>query len=180
MGGAFMLIAPRMAENFMENAIVENPAEASAIADEIADFTLPSGYSAEMAMGFAGIRMVVIGPENFGKSQGMIIMLMEYPAAFAGNPEDMKQQMEDSLAQQSGIRARNMSEVYIEEVVINGEKVELAVTEGTDDTGNDIRQIIGLFESKSGAPAMLMMMGDPNSWDTEAYNSFIQSMQMGR
>ena len=175
-----MLIVPRMAEDFVENAIVENPAEAGVIADEIADFTLPSGYSANMAMGFAGIRMVVIGPENFDNSQGMFIMLMEYPSAFAGNPEDMKRQMEDSLAQQSGIRARNMSEAYIEEVVINGEKVDLAVTEGTDENGNSLRQIIGVFESKSGSPAMLMMMGDPNSWDTEAYNSFIQSMQMGR
>lgn len=179
-GGAFTFMVPRMAEDFMENAVVENPVEAAAVADEIIDHTLPAGYSAEMAMSFAGIRMVMIGSDEFNNGQGLIMMLMEYPAAFAGNTEDMKQQMEDSFAQQSGIRANNMSEAYIEEAVINGQEVQLSVSEGTDNAGNEMRQVVGVFQSKSGAPSVLMIMGDPNSWDTAAYNSFIDSMQTGR
>jgi hypothetical protein len=179
-GGAFMLIVPRMAEDFMENTVVENPAKAAAVANEIVDHTLPAGYSANMAMSFAGIRMVMIGSEEYNTGQQLIIMLMEYPTAFAGNAEDMKKQMQDSFAQQSGIRTNNMSEAYTEEVVINGQEIQLAVSEGTDNSGNELRQIIGVFESKSGSPAVIMIMGNPASWDTEAYNSFIQSMQTGR
>jgi hypothetical protein len=179
-GAAFFLIVPRMAGNFMENAVVEDPEEAATVANEIVDHTLPEGYTPGMAMSFAGIKMVMIGSGEYGSGQQLIIMLMEYPAAFAGNTEDMKKQMQDSFSQQSGIRANNLSEAYTEEVVINGEKVELTVSEGADNAGNEMRQVIGVFESKSGSPAMLMIVGDPNSWDTEGYNSFIQSMQTGR
>ncbi|MFO7679712.1 MAG: hypothetical protein R6X34_06640 [Chloroflexota bacterium] len=178
LGGAFALLVPRMAESFVENALTENPAQAAEVAQGIIDYTPPAGYAAQMAMNFAGIKMVMITPQT--TSGGMIIMLMEYPAAFAGDPEQMQQQMETSMAQQSGYRGMDMNASDSQEVVINGETVVLAVMEGADDSGNQLRQVAGVFESKSGAPAMLMIMGELTSWDAAAYDSFIQSMGTGR
>ncbi len=179
-GGVFMMVVPRMAEDVMENSFVEDPAEVAAVADEMMDFTMPAGYEAKMAMDLAGTKMVMIGSAEYGTDHTLMISIMEYPKYFTGNTEDMKDQFERSFAQQSGISTNNMREAYTEEVVINGEKVDLVVSEGSDNTGNEMRQVIGVFESKSGSPAVLMIMGDPNSWDLEGYNSFIQSMQTGR
>ena len=177
-GGAFLLVAPRMAESFVDNAMTENPAEAAAVAQEIVDYTLPSGYAEQIAMNFAGVKMVMIAPQTTGN--GMLIMIMEYPGSLAGSPEDMQQQIEESMAQQSGLQSMNMTVTGTQEVVINGEKVLLTILEGSDESGNQLRQVTGIFESKTGSPAMLMVMGDLTSWETEAYNTFIQSMQTGR
>lgn len=178
LGGALALLVPRMAESFVDNALTENPEEAAEVAQGIVDYTLPPGYSEQIAMNFAGIKMAVIVPQATGS--GMIIMLMEYPAAFAGDPQEMQRQMETSMAQQSGYRGMNMNAVTTQEVMINGESTVLTVMEGNDDAGNQLRQVAGVFESKAGAPAMLMIMGDLTSWDADAYDSFIQSMGTGR
>ena len=177
-GGVFLLVAPRMAESFVDNAIVENPAEAAIVAQGIVDYTLPSGYAEQIAMNFAGIKMVMIAPQT--ASSGMLIMFMEYPEALGGSPDDMQRQIEDAMAQQSGYQSMNMTAAGTQEAVINGEKALLTVLEGSDENGNQLRQATGIFESKTGSPAMLMVMGDLASWDTEAYNTFIQSMQTGR
>lgn len=64
-----------------------------------------------------------------------------------------------------------------EEVTINNAPATLNTYEGTDGQGNEVRQILGVFETKSGSPGMLMVFGDPNNWDEGGVSQFLDSLE---
>ena len=166
------LVLPRMFENFAES--VDDPAQAAAVAEEIVDYDLPSGYEEQGAMNLFGFRMAFIN----GPDERSMIMLAEFPESLASNEEQMQQQMRDAFANQTGTgQNMNLEFVGSEEVTINGEDASLGTYEGTDDQGNRIRQIIGVFETKSGNPGMVMIFGLENDWDEDGISRFLDSME---
>jgi hypothetical protein len=60
-------------------------------------------------------------------------------------------------------------------MTIRGEEVEVVTYEGADESGNTMRQVITTFPGKNGT-AMLMIMGDPQNWDKEEIDTFIESI----
>lgn len=162
---------PRMFENFAES--VDDPAAAAEVAAAIVDYDLPSGYDEQGAMNFLGFRMAFIT----GPSDQSMIMLAEFPASLAGDEEQMQQQMRDAFANQTGAQNVSLEFVGSEDVIINGQEVALGTYEGTDDQGNTVRQILGVFETKSGSPGMLMIFGNQSNWDESGINSFIDSLE---
>lgn len=166
------LVLPRMFENFAEG--MDNPAEAAEVAESIVAYDLPSGYDEQGAMNFLGFRMVFI----VGPSDDSMIMLAEFPASLAGDEEQMQQQMRDAFANRTGTGQNvNLEFVSSEDVTINGAAATLGTYEGTDGQGNNVRQIVGVFEAKSGSPGMLMIFGDQDNWDDSGINQFIDSLE---
>jgi hypothetical protein len=165
------LVLPRMFENFAES--VDDPAAAAEVAASIVDYELPSGYEEEGAMNFLGFRMAFIA----GPSEQSMIMLAEFPAALAGDEDQMQQQMRDAFANQTGTQNVSLEFVGSEDVTINGVETTLGTYEGTDGQGNNVRQILGVFETKSGSPGMLMIFGDQNNWDEGGISRFIDSLE---
>lgn len=166
------LVLPRMFQNFAED--IENPAEAAEVAESIVEYDLPSGYTEQGAMNFLGFRMAFIT----GSSDDSMIMLAEFPATLAGDEEQMQQQMRDAFANRTGT-GQNVSLEYVgsEDVTINGAEATLGTYEGTDGQGNNVRQIVGVFEAKSGSPGMLMIFGDQDNWDENGISRFIDSLE---
>ena len=166
------LVLPRMFQNFAEG--IDDPAEAAEVAESIVDYDLPSGYNEQGAMNFLGFRMAFIT----GPSEESMIMLAEFPAALSGDEAQMQQQMRDAFANQTGT-GRNVYLEFVssEDVTINGAEATLGTYEGTDGQGNNIRQIVGVFEAKSGNPGMLMIFGDLNNWDEGGISQFIDSLE---
>ena len=169
-----VVFLPNLAENFLEQSFTEDPAQAEEVAQSIVDYQLPAGFNEEGAMSFFGIQTVFISSENSVES---MIMLMEFPQGLAGNEEDMRQQMEDAFASQTGAGNYNVTFVESREATINDEPATLGMYEGTDDQGNEVRQIIGVFDSKSGNTAMLMIFGTLRTWNENAIDAFIDSMR---
>ncbi len=165
------LVLPRMFSNFADS--VDDPAAAADVAESIVDYKLPSGYEEEGAMNFLGFRMAFIS----GRSESSMIMLAEFPAALAGDEEQMQEQMRDAFANQSGTQSSNLEYVDSDELTINGADATIATYEGTDDRGNSMRQLIGVFETKSGNPGMLMVFGLLDSWDGDGIGSFLDSLE---
>ena len=64
-----------------------------------------------------------------------------------------------------------------EQAVINGKPAVLTTLEGTDENGQTMRQIFGIFEAKNGSGAMVMVMGDEAGWDETAVNQFLASIR---
>ncbi|NJN55933.1 MAG: hypothetical protein HC804_15015 [Anaerolineae bacterium] len=60
---------------------------------------------------------------------------------------------------------------------LSGQEVALGTYEGTDENGTGFRQILGVFEAKSGSPAMLMIMGPSDNWDEGGISQFIDSLE---
>jgi hypothetical protein len=165
------LVLPRMFSNFAEG--VDDPVAAAEVAESIVDYDLPSGYEEQGSMGFLGIRMAFIA----GRNEQSIIMLAEFPEALAGDEEQMQNQMREAFANQSGTQSANLEFVGSEDLTINGTDATLATYEGTDEQGNGIRQMIGVFQTKSGGPGMLMIIGPRDSWDEDGISRFLDSLE---
>ena len=167
-----VLVLPGMFGNFAES--MDDPAEAAEVAESIVDYDLPSGYEEQGAMNFLGFRMAFIN----GPSESTIIMLAEFPQSLAGDEEQMQQQMRDAFANRTGTGQNvNLEFVSSEDVTINGAAATLATYEGTDGQGNNVRQIVGVFEAKSGSPGMLMLFGDQDNWDENGISRFLDSLE---
>jgi len=165
------LVLPRMFENFAEG--VDDPEAAADVATSIVDYDLPAGYDEQGAMNVFGFRMAFIT----GPDENSMIMLAEFPAALAGNEEQMQQQMRDAFANQTGTQNMDLEFVSSDDVTINGADATLATYEGTDSQGNNIRQIIGVFQTKGGDPGMLMILGDQDNWDEGGISQFLDSLE---
>ena len=165
------LVLPRMFQNFAEG--IEDPAEAAEVAESIVDYDLPSGFEEQGAMNFLGFRMAFIS----GRDDQTMIMLAEFPASLAGDEEQMQQQMRDAFANRTGSQNVSLEFVGSEDVTINGSETTLGTYEGTDGQGNNVRQIIGVFETKSGSPGMLMIFGNQDNWNEGGISRFLDSLE---
>lgn len=165
------LVLPRMFQNFAEG--IEDPAEAAEVAESIVDYDLPSGFEEQGAMNFLGFRMAFIS----GRDDQTMIMLAEFPASLAGDEEQMQQQMRDAFANRTGSQNVSLEYVGSEDVTINGSETTLGTYEGTDGQGNNVRQIIGVFETKSGSPGMLMIFGNQDNWNEGGISRFLDSLE---
>ena len=92
------------------------------------------------------------------------------------NEEQMKERMRQSFEQQAGNRGFSMSLVKVEEKIIRGEETEVAIYEGTDQSGDVMRQLITTFPGKDGT-AMLMVIGPAQTWDQDMVDEFIESIR---
>jgi hypothetical protein len=167
-------ILPRMASDFAEGAIIENPAQAAEIASSMVDYTLPPGFVEEGGMSILGIKTVFI---SSSAETGSAIVLMQFPAGMEGNEASMQQQMEDAFANQSGSQNYSVDYVSTETKTINGQPANLAFYEGTDDSGGEIRQVIGVFETKDGNTGMLMVIAPKNGWEQAGLERFLDSLR---
>jgi hypothetical protein len=165
------VVLPRMFANFADS--IDDPAQAAEVARSIIDYDLPSGYEEQGAMNILGFRMAFIS----ARDEQSMIMLAEFPSALAQDEAQMQQQMRDAFANQSGSQNVSLELVSSEDVTINGADATLATYEGSDNEGNRIRQIIGVFEAKSGNPGMLMIIGSQNNWDEGGISRFLNSLE---
>lgn len=174
-GAAVLLVTvvPGMMARFAEGAIVEDPQEAATVGQSIIEYELPSGFSEEGAMSMFGTKMVFITDGD----QSTVVMLMQFPAAVAMEEEQMRAQMEEAFSRQFNQRNYNLSLVESEEITINDKATTLLTYQGTDESGNEIRQVNAVFEAQDGATAMLMIMGPAATWDEDRIEQFVESLQ---
>ncbi|WP_420632140.1 hypothetical protein [Candidatus Leptofilum sp.] len=165
------LVLPGVFEDFAEG--FEDPEAGAELAGSIVDYDLPPGYEEIGAMNLFVMEVAMIS----GTDQRTAIMLAEFSDVFTGSEEDMQQQMRDAFATQTGGQNVNLEFVGSEDVTINGQEVALGTYEGIDEQGNSIRQIIGVFETKSGNSGMLMIFGPRDNWDERGINQFLDSLE---
>lgn len=150
----------------------DDPEAAAETAQGIVAYSLPAGFSEQGAMSFLGIEMAFIT----NASNDSVIMLMSFPQALAGNEEQMRQQMEDSMAENFGDQNINFTPVESREVTINGQPAVVSILEGTNENGAIIRQATSIFEGDGGKPSMLMIVSPASQWDASNLDGFIDSL----
>jgi len=171
---AAVVLLPRLASTIAEESFIEDAEQAAEVGKGIVDYNLPNGYAEEGGMSILGIDMVFAASADANEG---VIMLMSFPESLAGNEAEMQSQMEQTFRRQSG--RQNIHLIYKgeEEVTINGEAATLSVYEGTDERGVDVRQITGIFQTKSEAPGMLMILAPLDSWEDAGFDDFLASME---
>lgn len=165
------VLGPALSQ-YTEQNFAESPEEAAKIGQEIVSYELPAGYQEQFGMSFLGVKMVAIVDD----SQDSVIMLMEFPNSMAADQEAMRQQLQQTWSQQGGSGNLNTQFISSEEVTIRDQTVTLSTYEGSDDQGNQVRQVIGVFEGENGI-VMLMTVAPLDQWDEEAFDQFIESLK---
>jgi hypothetical protein len=156
----------------VQEGVKTDPASASKAAHEIVDYTLPDGYQEQMTMDILFYSFVIIAPESSASGEPLI-MLAQFQAG--ADDKQMEEQIRQSFEQQSGRRGMTMELKEIKKMMIRGEERQVAIYEGTDQSGVSMRQLIATFPGKNGT-AMLMIMGSPLGWDDDEINQFIESI----
>ena len=173
-GGITMAVLPMITERTIGEAFMDDPEQVAAVGQSIVSYELPSGYEEQMAMDLFGFNMVMIASAD----EEMLIMLMELPdVGHMPDEEELRQQMGDAFASQGGGSAQNLTLVDTEEVVINDQRVTLATYEGTDERGQEIRQVVTAFLTQRGSTAAIMIMGATAEWNEEDVDAFIRSLR---
>ena len=150
---------------------VEDPAEISQVADDIADYDLPSGYEEEFVMNFLGIRSLFIT----NQSQGGMIMMVQFNESFFGGLENAQEQFQDSFMQQYNTQDITFNFVEERTVEINGEMTSVQVFQGSDSEGFDYIQWVTVFDGDNGT-VMVMIMGSESTWNDAEMESFLNSI----
>ena len=168
---AFFVV--RQAGQKLQEGMKTDPESASQAAHEIVDYDLPPGYQEQMSMDVMIYSFVVIGPEST-TTGGPLIMLAQFETGV--DQQQMEQQIRQAFEQQAGNRGQDMKLVEVKKKTIRGEETDVAIFEGTDQSGNNLRQLITSFPGKGGT-VMLMIMGDALTWDQGMVDDFIESIR---
>lgn len=154
------------------SGVQAQPGEAASIAQEIADFTLPAGYSSAVAADFADFELVGYnGPD--GTSH---IYLMQLPPAVRVDLAELESQLQSSTTDQGNANGLDMHVIEQQSVTIRGQATTLVVSEGTNGQGQSIRSANAAFEGKDGQ-ALLSFSGHTAGWDAAMIDAFIDSMK---
>ena len=157
-----------------DNSTTEDPQEVAQIASGIADFDVPEGFTTQYGMEIATFRMV----QYTTRSEDIFIFVTQFPAGTSINPDDMMRQVRDN-SRNPNSPWYNMDTDLIEQtpVTIRGEETTLSISEGTNDQGMLYRMANAKFQGKGDGPALFMIVGPAEEWDTELVEDFIASIQ---
>ncbi len=167
------LLVPRMVENTFSRLSTPEVREAQAksIGAQIADYTLPPGYTEEMGMDLFIEKILMLGPSD---KHGPSIMLLQVNSPNTSR-EQMEEQMRQAFANQfSGSGAYEPAGEHT--VTVKGQPMTLTVLESNRDSAYAMRQAEGVFQGKGGI-VMVMIMGDVEEWDWKIVDDFFASIR---
>jgi hypothetical protein len=173
-------IVLKISGNVLQEAMIKDtPEEAAAIAKEIMDYELPTGYGEEGAMNMGFMQMVIV--KDFQsidiENARPLIMIASMSPDIEVDEEEIRLQIQLSMQRSSNKQGYNMKLVEEQEITIRGQQVPLMIYEGTDENDVSMKQIVtGLFDGKN-SKVMLFIAGKVSNWNQEEIDAFIESIK---
>ena len=159
---------------FADRSTSEDPQEVAQIASEIADFTIPEGFTTQYGLKISSISMVQYTTRN----QETYIFLTQFPAGISINPDEMMRQIKDNARNpNSPWYNTDMQLVEQKPITIRGEETTLSFSQGTSDQGVAYHMVNAKFQGKGPGPSLLVIVGPADQWDTKMVEEFIASIQ---
>ncbi|MEM7032147.1 MAG: hypothetical protein AAF629_21525, partial [Chloroflexota bacterium] len=108
----------------------------------------------------------------------LAIILMQFPDSLGFDQAEMEAQLESQMGQQGNFDDVDFSPVGETTAVIRDQTVTFTISEGTDDSGQTVRQMSGVFPGKDGS-VFLVIFGPLDDWQSEQaqIDSFIASIR---
>jgi hypothetical protein len=166
-GGAGLIV-----DRFKDN-VATDPEKVRQMAHEFINYELPPGYAEQTGMDFIIYKMILMG-DSSDFSAKPIIFLAHFEAANM-TAEQMTDQMQKSMEQQSGSSGLKLKVVETRKVTINGKETPLTVSEGSDSKGSAYRQWVTAFPGKTGF-IIILIQGKADQWDDAVFNEFLSSV----
>lgn len=159
-----------VAWRFFFSNFTTDPAEVSAIGQQIIPHELPAGYEGEFGTDLFGFRVMMAID---GRGTDSLIMLMSIPEG--GSEADLRAASGDQLTTQRGA---NVDFEYVDttEIEVRGETVALDRYRGTDN-GVTVTQEIAVFETPDGRAGLLMLFADEDLYDDAGFDEFLASLE---
>ena len=163
----------RRVTNVVQSSINKSPQNAAQLANEISDFTLPSGYSSDYSLHLSGFTLIGYSSPD----QQMHIILMQFPKDTSINQEEMLKRMKEATALQGNAWFNlDMNVTDQKPVTIRGQDSTLVIYKGTNSSGETWYSANVVFEG-NGGPAILSISGSQDAWDQSMVEDFISSMR---
>ena len=159
--------------NRIEASTMRGLYEVAPMIEEIATITLPEGFGSPYGMHVGNITSVGFASQ----SKNTHILLTQLPE---GTRIDVDEVLEligkYSANPESPWTSSGGSVIEEKPVVIRGQGTTLKISEGTSSDGTAYRTATATFQGRGG-PALVMIAGPVEEWDTELVETFIASIQ---
>ena len=142
---------------------------ATKLASKIADFDPPAGYASEFSVEMAGYTLAAYK----GASGPSHLYLIQSRKESDGKELE---RMLTQLAPGSSDANTRMTVIENRTATVRGQEVAVVVSEGVNSESVSYRQVTVGFEGKGG-PALLVLSETVESWDQEAVDTFLASIQ---
>jgi|GEM_PF-1770337 len=154
--------------------MITHPARIAEVGRQIAHYRVPEGYKELFASDLLGFKIVVIGPAD-SHGEMLTILLLQLPPVEVEDAE-LRRQIEETMAQQTGMGGAEMRPAGSQRVTIRGQEVELTLRTGKGPGGEQLRQLSGMFSGANG-PVLLLITGVERAWDASRIDAFIASIE---
>jgi hypothetical protein len=164
------LILFRATGSVLGNTIHTEADRVSEVAASIASYTIPAGFKDASVTSLADFSMVAYNGED-GHSH---IYLFQLPAYVHVDQAEIERQ----LREKSGEEGKGWVEMEVvgrQPATINGQSVELVISEGINHDSQPYRQMSGMFQGKGGQ-ALVVYSGPVSTWDQAVVDDFIASI----
>ncbi len=146
--------------------------EIRSVADRIAGYTVPKGYSEQFAIDMLGYQLVSLQ----GPTPNCHIYLVQAPKDVNVDVAALESQARELEGQKSQDDRRGMRVVETRTATVRGESVSLVVREGVNSVDAPYREVTGLFTGRSG-PALVSVAAPADQWNWDLVNEFLSSIE---
>lgn len=158
--------------NWADTNTTEDLYEVADMANEIAIFTLPDGYSSPYGVHIGDL--TVIGFAS--PSRHTHLLMAQFPNGTSVDVDEMLERVSQYSNDPNSTWYGETTLIEEKPVSIRGQATTLSIREGTSSEGVPYRSAVAEFQGKSG-PALVMIAGPTAEWDSELVDDFIASIQ---
>jgi hypothetical protein len=142
------------------------------VAEKIAGFTLPDGYSEQFSVDLLGYQMVSLE----GPASSCHIYLLQAPENADVDVADLQKQAAAMEGSRHPGGLRDLQIVETRTATLRGQEVPVVVGEGINSDDRPYRQVNALFEGRGG-PALVNISSPVAEWDWTLVDEFLASIE---
>jgi len=149
-----------------------DPVRAAELGHSLVDYTLPAGYRESAYIQVPEAGDVLITPAD--GSTGMTIQLGQ--VGITMSDKELATEMEPAWAKEVGPRTYTTERVHAEAITLLGKETTLSYREGTDNSGQSIRQLVTVVYGKNGW-VVIVIVSPVDNWDQPLVNQFLATLK---
>ncbi len=142
------------------------------VADKIAGYSLPEGYSEQFALDVLGYQLVSLT----GPTESCHIYLVQAPKDIEVDIAKLQEQARSMEGGEKSGRPRDVHVVETRSASLRGQEVPVLVGEGINSQEQPYREVTALFQGRGG-PALVSISSPASQWDWEQVDLFLASVE---
>lgn len=147
------------------------PGNADQVAQQIADFRLPAGYTAQSAMSIGHFELAIYAPSTY---KGHLI-LMQLPPGVTADQVEMERRLREQTRDLNYADYAHVQTISTSQMTVRGQPSTVTTSEGTNSEGEIYRLTYAVFQGKDGL-AFLLMAAPASRWNQAEVDGFIASL----